>query len=147
MRGQTLVMMTLMALLLTLMVMMTISIGTKAKEKMEVQTMSDSAAYSQAVVTARTFNSISLLNRVGVAYVVGALAIQSLVSWSTYVLSVLMDIGYANDDWAAQFLPVFKITPACYSGPFCACATAGLAPISEPSRRGSTPSMSGSRSA
>ena len=50
-------------LLLTLMVCMTLSIGMKAKEKMELKTAADAAAYSQAVATARTYNSISVLSR------------------------------------------------------------------------------------
>lgn len=98
-RGQNLVMMALTVLLMTLMVMMTISIGSKVKEKMELQTLSDSAAYSQAVVTARTFNAVATMNRVGIAHVVGTVAVQSLVSWATYAYANMLTAQRQYDRW------------------------------------------------
>ena len=56
-------MMALTMMLIALMVCLTLGIGMKVKEKAEAQTLADTAAYSQAVMTARTFNSIALLNR------------------------------------------------------------------------------------
>ena len=57
-------------LLLTLMVLLTLGISTRVKEKMEVQQVADAAAYSTAVVTSRTINSMALLNRSHVAIMV-----------------------------------------------------------------------------
>lgn len=72
----------LMLLLVTLMVMMTLSFGTKTKAKMELQQVADQAAYSNAVVVARGFNSIALLNRVQIAHMVAIAGIQSALSYA-----------------------------------------------------------------
>lgn len=134
--GQTLVMMSLTVLLLTLMVMMTISIGSKIKDKMEVQTLADSAAYSQAIATARTYNALSTMNRVGIAHVVGVTAIQSLVSWSTYVKGTMSTIEDHYDRWNREFQRILRMffwgccswgggTPCwsgCCNGPLCFCS-------------------------
>ncbi len=66
------------------MVCMTLSIGTKVKEKMELETAADAAAYSQAVATARTYNSISVLNRALMSNMVAMAGVQSLISWSSF---------------------------------------------------------------
>ncbi|MDY7226183.1 pilus assembly protein [Hyalangium rubrum] len=83
-RGQTLVLFALTLLLLTLMVCVTLSIGVKAKEKMELETAADTAAYSQAVATARAFNSIALMNRALMSHMVAMTGVESLISWSGY---------------------------------------------------------------
>lgn len=82
-RGQTLVLFCLTLLLLVLMVAMTLSMGSRTKEKMELQTAADAAAYNGAVATARTFNSISVMNRVQAAHAISTLGTLSLISWST----------------------------------------------------------------
>ncbi len=76
-------------LLLTLMVCMTLSIGMKAREKMELQTVADAAAYSQAVATARTFNGVSLLNRAFMGHMVVMTGVESLISWSGFYRAAL----------------------------------------------------------
>ncbi len=81
-RGQTLALFGLTLFLLTLLVCMTLSFGTKAKEKMELQQVADQAAYSNAVYTARTFNSIALLNRAKIAHHVALLGVQSALSYA-----------------------------------------------------------------
>jgi len=77
-------MMALTMMLIALMVCLTLGIGMKVREKAETQTLADTAAYSGAVLTARTFNSIALLNRVEVAQMVSLIATQSLVSYGSY---------------------------------------------------------------
>ena len=69
-------------LLISLMVMMTLSFGTKMKEKIELQQVADQAAYSNAVVVARGFNSLALLNRVQIAHMVAIGGIQAAVSYA-----------------------------------------------------------------
>ncbi len=91
-RGQTLLLFALSLLLLTLMVCMTLSFGTKAKEKMELQTVADQAAYSTAVATARTFNVISVTNRAMIAHMVALLGVQSSISFSTSYLAYLYQL-------------------------------------------------------
>jgi hypothetical protein len=82
-RGQTLVLFTLTLLLLTVLVCMTLSMGSKIKERMELQTLADASAYSSAVATARAFNAVAVMNRVQVAHAVSTLGTLSLISWST----------------------------------------------------------------
>lgn len=103
-RGQTLLLFALMSLVMVLMVCMTLAIGSRTKERMELQTLADAAAYSQAVATARSFNAISVMNRVQVAHAVSTLGTLSLISWSTLYakhaqnaakLFTLMTIPYA----------------------------------------------------
>ncbi|MBX7117070.1 MAG: hypothetical protein K1X64_22315 [Myxococcaceae bacterium] len=69
-------------LLISLMVMMTLSFGTKMKEKIELQQVADQGAYSNAVVVARGFNSLALLNRVQIAHMVAIAGIQAAVSYA-----------------------------------------------------------------
>lgn len=88
-RGQTLVLFALSLLLLTLMVVMTIGIGVRVHERQEQQIVADAAAYSQAVLTARTFNSIAATNRVLVAQMASVAAAQSLLSWTVFYHGVL----------------------------------------------------------
>lgn len=82
-RGQALVMFSLTIVLVAVMVCLTLGIGMKAREKLELQTVADAAAYSNAVMTARTFNSISLLNRVAVGHMTNAVSTQSMVAYGS----------------------------------------------------------------
>lgn len=70
-------------LLLTLMVLMTLGFGMRAKERVEIQMAADAAAYSQAVATARTFNAIAVMNRAQVAHMVAMAGTQALISHSS----------------------------------------------------------------
>jgi hypothetical protein len=81
--GQTLVLFALTLLLLTMLVLMTLSFGSKVKSRMEVQTVADATAYSNAVSAARTMNSIAVMNRVHVAHTVSTIGTLSLISWVT----------------------------------------------------------------
>ncbi|HEY8209858.1 MAG TPA: pilus assembly protein TadG-related protein, partial [Myxococcaceae bacterium] len=83
-RGQAAALMAVTMALIGLMVCLTLGIGMKVKEKAEAQTLADVSAYSGAVATARTFNSIAILNRVEIAQMVSAIATQSLVSYGGY---------------------------------------------------------------
>ena len=82
-RGQTMVLFVISLFLLTLMVCLTLSIGMKVREKMEVQAMADAAAYSNAAVTARVYNEIALLSRAQIGHMVSMAGVQSLISWTT----------------------------------------------------------------
>lgn len=109
-RGQTLVLFCLTLLLLALMVLMTIGIGARAHDRMELQVSTDASAYSEAVLTARAFNSISLLNRVQVAQMVSMAATESLISWSGAVYGELK--GIPEMLTLAEAIPPGN-TPAC----------------------------------
>jgi hypothetical protein len=72
-------------LLLTLLVLMTLGFGMRAKERVEIQMAADAAAYSQAVATARTFNGIAVMNRAQVAHMVAMAGTQALISHGSQV--------------------------------------------------------------
>lgn len=88
-RGQSLVLMGLNMLLLTLLVCMTLSFGQKAKEKMELQMMADQAAYSTSVATARAFNELAIMNRTIVADNVVQIGVDASISFTTLVFGIL----------------------------------------------------------
>jgi putative Flp pilus-assembly TadE/G-like protein len=88
-RGQAAAMMALTMMLIALMVCITLGVGMKVKEKMEAQTLADASAYSGAVLTARTFNSIAILNRVEIAEMVSVVATQSLAAYGGYYRAML----------------------------------------------------------
>ncbi|NOK34534.1 pilus assembly protein [Corallococcus exercitus] len=82
-RGQALVLFSLTFLLLTLMVLLTLGFGMRAKERVEIQMAADAAAYSQAVSTARTFNAIAVMNRAQIAHMVAMAGTQSMISYGS----------------------------------------------------------------
>jgi len=88
-RGQAAAMMALTMMLIALMVCITLGVGMKVKEKMEAQTLADASAYSGAALTARTFNSIAIINRVEIAEMVSVVATQSLVAYGGYYRAML----------------------------------------------------------
>lgn len=112
-RGQTLVLFALTLLLLTLMVCVTLSIGAKAKEKMELETAADAAAYSQAVATARAFNSISLMNRALMSHMVAMTGVESLISWSSYYRASLNAAKKAYDTPKGLYAKIAAATCPC----------------------------------
>ncbi|WP_317987915.1 pilus assembly protein TadG-related protein [Hyalangium gracile] len=70
-------------LLVTLMVCLTLSFSMKLREKMETQNVADLAAYSGAVATARTFNSVALMRRAQTGQLVAISSVMSLISWTS----------------------------------------------------------------
>lgn len=80
-RGQALVIFAMFLLVLMLLAMATMSLSRLTHEKMELQVASDAAAYSQAVATARAYNSVALLNRAQVATMVALAGVDSAVSF------------------------------------------------------------------
>lgn len=83
-RGQNLVLLALTMLFLALMVTITLGVGMRIRQKQELQDVADAAAWSNAVMEARTFNNMALLNRLQVSYWVAMAADESLLSWSGY---------------------------------------------------------------
>jgi hypothetical protein len=134
-RGQTLVVFALTLLLLTLMVCMTLSIGTKVKEKMELETAADAAAYSQAVATARTYNSISVLNRALMSNMVAMAGVESLISWASYYRAVLNEARSAYNTPKAEYGVIALAACACpgptCNPPLCACANKAIQDIGD----------------
>ncbi len=83
-RGQNMVLLALLMLFAALMVTMTLSLAIRVKQRHELQTLADAAAYSNAVMTARAYNNAALVNRLEVSYFVASAANQAAISWGTY---------------------------------------------------------------
>jgi hypothetical protein len=92
------VLLALTMLFLVLMVTMTLGLGLRIRQKQELQHLADVAAYSNAVMTARAFNNMALVNRLQVSYWVALAADQSLISWTSYAQAY----GAAVEDAAAS---------------------------------------------
>lgn len=101
-RGQNLVLLSLTMLFLALMVTMTLGIGLRIRQKHELQNLADAAAYSNAVMTARTFNNMALINRLQVSYWVAQAADQSIISWTAYAHAMANGAHNAADDILAS---------------------------------------------
>ncbi|MFT3709576.1 MAG: Tad domain-containing protein [Archangium sp.] len=97
-RGQNLVLLALTMLFLALMVTMTLGLGLRIRQKHELQNLADTAAYSNAVMTARTFNDMALINRLEVSYWVAQAADQSIISWTAYAHAMANGVHNAADD-------------------------------------------------
>lgn len=104
-RGQTLVFTAAFALLLTLAVFLTFSIGVRTREKIRMQTMADTAAYSNAVTEARAFNFYAWSNRAIASHMVSVLSVaahQSYISWYEDNMAATMHTFYSiSDDFKA----------------------------------------------
>ncbi|RKH46417.1 pilus assembly protein [Corallococcus sp. AB049A] len=129
-RGQTLVLFTLTLLLMTLLVCLTLSLGSKVKEKMETQAVADAVAYSQAAQTARVFNEMALMSRAQIGHMVSQAAVNSLINWSSYYRS---QVGAAVVAYQMASAPYWARVPCCapHSGcsAFCGCSLAAIAAI------------------
>ncbi len=88
-RGQNLVLFALTMMLMVLFVMMTLGIASRVRENHELQTLADVSAYSNAVVNARAYNDIAIINRLQVSYWVALTADESLISWTGYARALL----------------------------------------------------------
>lgn len=129
-RGQTMVLFVLTMLLAVLMVVLTLSYSMKVRERIEVQTVADTAAYTNAVVTARTFNNIAVLNRVQIAHAVAQAGAQSIISWTTMYRAYLNAAkkSFQGAEWPYQLARIL-----CACAPFngacaraCRCGTRGM---------------------
>ena len=94
-RGQALVLFALFVLILVMATMATMSLAHLTHQKMELQVASDTAAYSQAVATARAFNSVALLNRAQVSTMVALAGVDSAVSYASAYRAALNATWYS----------------------------------------------------
>lgn len=101
-RGQNLVLLALTMLFLVLMVTMTVGLGLRVRQRRELQQLADASAYSNAVMTARAFNNMALLNRLQVSYWVAMAADQSLISWTSYARAMGHGTHQAADGLLSQ---------------------------------------------
>ncbi|MBK7862129.1 MAG: hypothetical protein IPJ65_26645 [Archangiaceae bacterium] len=91
--GQALVLFALTLMVLTLMALVTLSFGVRIKERLELQTVADTAAYDSAVLEARAFNTVAVVNRTEWSLLVAQSAAQSYLSWATEYRSAIEGLG------------------------------------------------------
>ncbi len=89
-------------LLLVLMVLVTLELSMRVRDRTEAQMVADTAAYSQAISTARTFNMTAVVNRAEVAHFVAVLGTESLISWSGMVRGSTNALAAAFDTCGAK---------------------------------------------
>ncbi|MBZ4419661.1 pilus assembly protein [Myxococcus sp. RHST-1-4] len=132
-RGQTMTLFVLSMLLVVLMVVLTLSFSMKVRERIEVQTVADAAAYTNAVATARTFNNIAVLNRAQIAHAVAQAGAQSLISWTTLYRAHLNATrsSFRGAQWPYQIMQAL-----CACAPFngfcrraCRCGRRGMSDL------------------
>jgi hypothetical protein len=97
-RGQNMVLFALTLLLVTVMAMMTLSITSRVRQKLELQTTADVAAYNDAVTTARGMNTIGLINRTIVSHWVAMLGVQANVAYASQVPAAFDAFAAELDD-------------------------------------------------
>lgn len=135
-RGQTMVLFALTILLTTLLVLMTLSISTRVKEKMELQAVADAAAYSNAVVTARAYNEIALMSRGQIGKMVSMAGVQSLISWSSYYRA---QVEATRRSYNMAKIPYQILQLCCIPGSgcssFCRCARRAVRDINNTRRQ------------
>lgn len=122
-RGQSMVLLALLMFLVAAMVLVTLSVGQRAREQVEAQLAADAAAYSNGITAARTLNEIALANRTTAALQVAYFGTQSLVSWAGHHRTNLAATADALQQAKAPYAP-------CCGNPFCpqaACSCAELA--------------------
>ncbi|HCF62160.1 MAG TPA: hypothetical protein DFS52_29740 [Myxococcales bacterium] len=96
-RGQALVITALMALVITLVVMVTFATGYRTREKVKLQATADAAAYSLAVAEARAMNFYAWSNRALISHYVSILSIHSHQSYLSWLMHAVKDTSEHYD--------------------------------------------------
>ncbi|MBK7857046.1 MAG: hypothetical protein IPJ65_00220 [Archangiaceae bacterium] len=113
-RGQTLALLALTMLLIVVMAFMTISITMRVRQKLELQTVVDVAAYNDAVSTARAMNEMGLINRTIVSHWVVMLGIQANMAFGSMVPAYFD--AFADSLNKMRFASPGHGSPVCGSG-------------------------------
>lgn len=101
--GQVLVLFGAGIFLVALMVMVSLAISMRIKERMELQVLADASAYSNAVTTARAMNSIALMNRALIAQMVAQAGTHAVINWSSSYVPAVGDMRTAFEDFERQY--------------------------------------------
>ncbi len=110
-RGQTIVLGVLTLLVLAVMMMLTFTVNNVVHEKIRLQSTSDAAAYSSAIVQARAFNSMVYSNRAIAAAVVAQMTVHAWMSTASATTATLFSgaiafIMIALMELAESFCPI-----------------------------------------
>jgi hypothetical protein len=88
--GQILILGALAVLLVALMMLLTLNVGQAVHEKIRVQQLADSAAFSMATQEARAFNFFAYTNRANIANLVAANSAHAYLGMATMVVEINM---------------------------------------------------------
>ena len=101
--GQTLVLAAIFGLVLMLCILGTVNLGRAVYDKVQLQTATDAAAYSQAAVEARVLNYTAYTNRAMVVHYASIMASAAYLTWIHYLygsikplLTVLKYVPYIS---------------------------------------------------
>ncbi|HUU00487.1 MAG TPA: pilus assembly protein TadG-related protein [Myxococcota bacterium] len=84
-RGQIMMLGAMGVILVALMMLLTLNVGKAVYEKIRIQQLADSAAFSSATVAARSFNFYAYTNRANIAGLVAAASAHGFMSLATTV--------------------------------------------------------------
>lgn len=121
--GQNIVLAALVLLFVFLAVMLTFSIGYRTREKIKLQALADSGAWSIAVAEARTFNFFAFTNRVNAAHNVAVLSVHSHVSYISWQEALFYGLANVYKQIAGKFIPGFNFCPPSKPVPCCKSGT------------------------
>ncbi|MBL8955278.1 MAG: hypothetical protein JNK82_31180 [Myxococcaceae bacterium] len=114
-RGQTLVLFALLMLTTLVMALMTLSLAERAKERIELTSAADQAAWNNATATARMMNASALTTRAQLAHFVAVSGAASLISFAGSYRGYLAALeGYYAQERDTQ-------ARACRNGRRCGC--------------------------
>ncbi|HEY3448296.1 MAG TPA: hypothetical protein VGK67_18210 [Myxococcales bacterium] len=113
-KGQSLALAALLVLFTFMAVMLTFAIGDRTRQKIKMQALADSAAYSAAVAEARTFNYFAWSNRARVAHDVAILSVFSHISYITNFEYIMYQTGAAFKKDGQTYLGYAPLCPATY---------------------------------
>lgn len=114
-RGQTMVLGVLGTLLVALMMLLTLNVGQAIFERIRIQQVADSAAFSNATQEARSFNFFAYTNRANIGSLVAATSANSYMDMASVVPQLFFSAATNLDIMAAEEYDL------CCCAPFCPC--------------------------
>jgi len=129
-RGQSLVITVLIMLVLVLAVFFTFTVGERVRQKTTAQAAADAAAYSNAVIEARSFNFYAFSNRAMVSHAVAATSVIAHQSYLSYYEDALVTTAVMYQGIAARLDTACRLrsgTGVSSCGALAVCAAANRA--------------------
>jgi putative Flp pilus-assembly TadE/G-like protein len=114
-RGQIMVLGVMGVLLVAIMMLLTLNIGQSVYEKIRLQQLSDSAAFSTATLEARSYNFLAYTNRANIAGLVAGVSAHGWMSMASTVPEMFKSAGMNF-----LIMGIFEIGLCC-SCPYCSC--------------------------
>ncbi len=114
-RGQIMALGALSILIVALILLLTLNLGQSVFEKIRIQQVTDSVAFSEATLEARAFNFFAYTNRANLSLLVSAVSAHSFMNMATMVVEINM--AAALNDFIMAGMEIGR----CCSCPYCSC--------------------------